>query len=205
PFVQAEASTTRRYGGSGLGLAISKHIIELMGGEIWVESDLGHGATFCFTVQLATADKEEAAAMASEHKSPETYEEFPSYAGKRIILAEDININQEIVLAALEPMGITIDVASNGSEALTLFEAAPEAYDLIFMDVQMPIMDGHEATRKIRAMPFAQAQRIPIIAMTANVFAEDISKCHESGMNSHLGKPLNFEDMMATLKQYFTP
>ncbi|MDR1272132.1 MAG: response regulator [Clostridiales Family XIII bacterium] len=124
------------------------------------------------------------------------------FAGSRILLTDDIEINREIVMALLEPTGIAIDCAENGVEALSLFEADPESYDLILMDVQMPEMDGLEATRRIRAMDLPKAQAIPIVAMTANVFREDIEMCLAAGMNDHLGKPLDFDKMMACLRGY---
>jgi signal transduction histidine kinase/DNA-binding response OmpR family regulator len=124
--------------------------------------------------------------------------------GKRILLAEDIDINREIVLAILEPYGLKISCAENGIEVVKEFEAHPGDYDVIFMDVHMPLMDGYEATRKIRALEDPWAKKIPIIAMTANVFAEDIEKCLAAGMNDHVGKPLDFDQVLDVLKK-FTP
>jgi CheY-like chemotaxis protein len=121
------------------------------------------------------------------------------FEGHHILFAEDLDINREIVLALLEPTGLQIDCAVNGAEAVKMFEAAPEKYDLIFMDVQMPEMDGLEATRTIRCLYNKRARDIPIIAMTANVFKEDVQMCLDAGMNGHLGKPLNFEDMITIL------
>ena len=198
-FNQAEASTTRRYGGTGLGLSISKQIVELMGGKIWVESELGKGARFCFTVQLITSEQ-----VLSDKAEEDDDNEFPDFTGKTLLMAEDIDINQEIIITMLEPTGITIECANNGDEALRHFETQPEKYDLIFMDIHMPVLDGYDATRQIRALPNPKAQSIPIIAMTANVFQEDVERCLAAGMNAHLGKPLNFSDMMATLKRFLS-
>jgi CheY-like chemotaxis protein len=117
-------------------------------------------------------------------------------------LAEDLEINREIVLALLEPTELAIDCAENGAETVALFSAAPERYDLIFMDVQMPEMDGYEATRRIRALAAPTARTIPIIAMTANVFREDIEKCLAAGMNGHVGKPLDLADVLDVLRRY---
>jgi signal transduction histidine kinase/DNA-binding response OmpR family regulator len=128
-----------------------------------------------------------------------------SFAGCRILLADDIEINQEIVLALLEPMGIAIDCVENGAEAVKLFQEQPEQYDMIFMDVQMPEMDGYEATRRIRALDTPRAGEIPIIAMTANAFREDIEKCLDAGMDDHVGKPLNFDDVLFRLRKYLRP
>jgi len=122
------------------------------------------------------------------------------FDGRHILLAEDLEINREIVLALLEPTGIVIDCAVNGVEAVRMFSEAPDKYEMIFMDVQMPEMDGYEATRRIRAIGDPKAGTIPIVAMTANVFKEDIDKCLEVGMNGHLGKPL---DMDALFKKLF--
>jgi signal transduction histidine kinase/CheY-like chemotaxis protein/lambda repressor-like predicted transcriptional regulator len=204
-FEQAESSTSRKFGGTGLGLAICKRIIELMGGNIWVESDLDKGATFTFTVQLKRgAEKHD---DLPEDAEPELMQSFIGY---RLLLAEDVEINREIVISLLEAVDIEIDCAVNGVEALTMFSSTPERYDLIFMDMQMPQMDGLEATRKIREFearlnektPTPPRKRIPIVAMTANVFKEDIEKCLEAGMDSHIGKPLNLNEVMDILNRY---
>jgi CheY-like chemotaxis protein len=330
-FEQAESSTSRKFGGTGLGLALSKRIVEMMGGEIWVESEFGKGSTFTFTVWArrgteeqdgalrngvnwrnmrvlvvddspevleyfleiarkfdfacdAAAGGDEAcalierngiydiyfvdwrmpgmdgielcrrikgysddkyvvimisssewSAMADEAKSaginkflPKPL--FPSsimdcinaclgtpkpvdvkdghpsetadFSGRRVLLAEDIAINREIVLALLEPTNIAIDCAENGIKALGLFSENPERYDMIFMDVQMPEMDGYEATRRIRASGAARAAEIPIVAMTANVFREDIERCLNAGMNDHIAKPLDIDDLLMKLRKY---
>ncbi|MCL2165536.1 MAG: response regulator, partial [Oscillospiraceae bacterium] len=124
------------------------------------------------------------------------------FAGRRIILAEDVEINREIVLALLEPIGIQIDCAKSGLGAVKLFTDHPERYDMIFMDIHMPEMDGYEATRRIRALDIDRAGSIPIVAMTANVFREDIEKCLDAGMNAHVGKPLDFNEVLEALKLY---
>jgi CheY-like chemotaxis protein len=124
------------------------------------------------------------------------------FAGRHILLAEDVEINREIVMALLEPTKLEVDCVENGAEAVRKFNEAPEKYDLILMDIQMPEMDGYEATRRIRALEHPNAQNIRIIAMTANVFREDIEKCLEAGMDNHLGKPLDFEEVVAKLRLY---
>ncbi|MDR3289550.1 MAG: bacteriohemerythrin, partial [Peptococcaceae bacterium] len=129
-------------------------------------------------------------------------EEAGVFKGYRVLLAEDVEINREIVLALLEPTLLNIDCAANGAEAIQLFAKNPESYDVIFMDVQMPEMDGYEATRRIRALPGDKAKQIPIIAMTANVFREDIEKCITSGMNDHIGKPLDIDEVVQKLHTY---
>jgi len=123
-----------------------------------------------------------------------------NFAGKTILLAEDVEINREIVLALLEPTEMEIDCVENGAQAVAVFETAPDKYDIIFMDVQMPVMDGHEATRAIRALDLPRAKSIPIIAMTANVFRDDIERCLDAGMNGHIGKPLDFNDVLEKLR-----
>jgi CheY-like chemotaxis protein len=125
--------------------------------------------------------------------------------GKCILLAEDVEINREIVISVLEPYGLKVSCAENGVEAVAEFKAHPYNYDIIFMDIHMPEMDGYEATRQIRAMDIARAKEIPIIAMTANVFAEDVEKCIAAGMNDHVGKPLDMKQVMAALKKYIGP
>ncbi|MDR1239638.1 MAG: response regulator [Treponema sp.] len=127
------------------------------------------------------------------------------FAGRRILLAEDVEINREIVLSLLEPACLTIDCAENGLEVVEKFTSAPDSYDLIFMDIQMPEMDGYEAARRIRASGAPNAKTIPIIAMTANVFKEDISKCLSAGMNDHMGKPLDIKEVQAKLNLYLLP
>jgi signal transduction histidine kinase/DNA-binding response OmpR family regulator/ABC-type amino acid transport substrate-binding protein len=329
-FQQAESSTSRKFGGTGLGLAISKRIVEMMGGKIWIESELGKGSTFVFIVQACRGREErrsllspnvnwknirimavdddleirdyfseiarsfnvycdtaaggdEAVSLIEQrgaydiyfvdwkmpgmngieltHKIKESNPDnsvvvmisatewsvieeeakaagvdkflpkplFPSsiadmineclgvkrlpaeeaqpekdgiFEGYHLLLAEDVEINREIMQTVLEPTLLTIDCAENGIEALRMFSEAPGKYDMIFMDVQMPEMDGYEATRKIRALETPNAKQIPIIAMTANVFREDIDRCFEAGMNGHVGKPLDFDDVLSTLHKY---
>jgi CheY-like chemotaxis protein len=146
----------------------------------------------------------ETVSAAESAQSVET-DDFKNY---RIILAEDVEINREIVLTLLEPTGLNIDCAENGAIALNMYCEAPEKYGMIFMDVQMPEMDGYEATRQIRAFEAEPRQSkeplkaVPIIAMTANVFREDIEKCLEAGMNDHLGKPLDLDEVLAKLRKY---
>jgi PAS domain S-box-containing protein len=337
PFHQAEASTTRKYGGTGLGLAISKRIVEMMGGKIWIDSELGQGATFSFTFQAKRGEKsrlsllerginwknlrilvvdddpdtlfffekitteagaycdtasnaEEALGFIStafntpdkayniffidwklpdidgmklaemirnqakddvaiimlsaavwnlvdydektlrinkflnkpifsftivdvindclgtgerpDSGSEDEQKQTAQFPGKHILLAEDVDINCEIVLAMLEPTLLEITCAQNGKEAVQIFSESPEKFDMIFMDIHMPEMDGYEATRHIRSSNLPNSSTIPIIAMTANVFREDIEKCLKAGMNDHIGKPVNFDEVIAKLRSF---
>jgi signal transduction histidine kinase len=205
-FVQVDSSIGRKFGGTGLGLAISRKIVELMNGEIWIESEMGKGSSFIFTIRAEIGNLETqapgAVAVAPAEESGD--EDAPDYRGKQILLAEDIDINREIVITVLEPLGLKIIEAEDGQKAYDLFRANPEAYDLIFMDIHMPGVDGYESTRLIRAFDHPKAKTVPIIAMTANVFREDIEHCHEAGMDDHVGKPLDFTMVSAILKKYLT-
>jgi len=125
-----------------------------------------------------------------------------TFEGRCILLADDVEINREIVVSLLEPTLIKIDCASNGVEAVRMFNEAPDKYDMIFMDVQMPEMDGYEATQRIRVMNNSRAKAIPIVAMTANVFREDIEKCLAAGMNDHIGKPINLAELRQKLDKF---
>ena len=202
-FQQAQVGTTRKYGGSGLGLALSKRILELMGGEIWVESETGNGSCFSFTVPLGIP-KSDITVVSAGLEAVQTANgtECADFSGKVILLVDDIDINLEIAIALLEPTQLTIDTAQNGQEAVDAFAAAPERYDAILMDVQMPEMDGLQATAMIRQLNSPRAQTIPIIAMTANVFTEDIQECMDAGMDDHLGKPMILQDVILTLSHY---
>ncbi|MCL2214042.1 MAG: ATP-binding protein [Treponema sp.] len=207
PFEQAETNTSRKFGGTGLGLAICKRIVELMEGSIWVESELGKGAAFIFTAKIKHKNNKEDSGDASHSKDSDLSENQMTFRGKRLLLAEDVEINREILLSLLEPMKIEIDCAVNGAEAVKLFKEAPDKYDMIFMDMQMPQMDGLEATREIRKHESALGSKnrlahIPITAMTANVFKEDIDKCMEAGMDAHIGKPLDMKEVIEIMQRY---
>jgi CheY-like chemotaxis protein len=211
-FEQAETGTSRKYGGTGLGLAISRSIVELMDGNIWVESDPGKGSRFIFTVLLKRATDEKIQQINESFNS----ENARIFAGRKILLVDDVEINREIVLSLLKPTLLEADCAENGRMAAAMFEQSNNfytdgmGYDLILMDLQMPEMDGYEATRRIRAIEAKQKDKnnnklhkqIPIIAMTANVFREDIEKCLEVGMNAHIGKPLDIEELFGLLQKY---
>jgi len=198
-FEQLDGGNNRQHGGTGLGLAISKKFVELMNGTIWVESKAGEGSAFMFLIPFAyETDKTEENRRAA-HYGLILKTVFPR---KKMLLAEDIEINAEIFLALLAGTAIEIDVVGNGLEAVNMFKAHPEKYDIIFTDIQMPVMDGYEATRQIRALDIAKARTVPIIAMTANAFKEDIDRCIKAGMNSHCSKPINIDEIIRALNTY---
>jgi signal transduction histidine kinase/ActR/RegA family two-component response regulator len=200
-FEQADSGTNRKYGGTGLGLVISKNIIELMGGKLWVESELGKGAKFIFTIKVLRGEKNPNSLLANNANRIAEYIDG-EFEGKRLLLAEDVEINREILISLLEDTGIMIDCAENGQEALEMVESSPGKYDIVFMDVQMPKMDGYEATRAIRALPIMQDVKLPIIAMTANVFKSDIEDSIAAGMDEHLRKPIDFDRVLKVLRKY---
>jgi signal transduction histidine kinase/ActR/RegA family two-component response regulator/PAS domain-containing protein len=201
-FEQADSGTSREYGGTGLGLSITKRIVEMMGGRIWVESELGKGAKFIAVVKMERGEATAGEIFSDNSDTDDDICKPNEFAGKWLLLAEDIDINRHILIVLLEGSGIQIDCAETGREALELVTAAPEKYDIVFMDVQMPQMSGMEATRQIRAMPPRKRGRLPIIAMTANVFKDDVEACIAAGMDGHLGKPLDIEKVIATLRKY---
>jgi CheY-like chemotaxis protein len=200
-FEQAEMSTSRKFGGTGLGLAISKSLIAAMDGRIWIESSPGKGSDFGFTVNIPRGDEAAVTAPSRQNEIDRKNTNFEKY---RLLLVEDIDINREIVLGLLAPTKLSIEIAKNGAEAVELFTANPERYDVVFMDLQMPEMDGYEATRRIRTSGAPNATTIPIIAMTANVFREDVDRCIEAGMNDHIGKPIDILAMQDILSAYLT-
>lgn len=206
-FEQADNSVTRRFGGTGLGLSIAKNLVEMMNGRIWMESVPGEGSTFSIEIPLPMyPDPEQNKGHSRELGRTESQEPDPSqtpdFTGIHILLAEDIEINQIIFKELLDETGIRIDCVDNGREALRAFSETPDRYDIIFMDLQMPLMDGFEATREIRSLGSAQAKSIPIVAMTANVFQEDIEQCLKAGMNDHLGKPIEIVQVYEKIRMY---
>ena len=186
PFVQADDSTTRRYGGTGLGLAINRRLAEMMGGEVGVDSEAGQGSRFWMTVALRPALSLAHRAEAAAAGDP-AVQLAEHYAGRRVLLVEDEPVNQYVASELLTDVGLRVDLAVNGAEALEMVGRA--SYDLILMDMQMPVMGGLEATRAIRRLP--QGGALPILAMTANAFEEDRRACLDAGMNDHVGKPVD--------------
>ena len=199
PFSQADGSTTRKYGGTGLGLTIAKQLVELMDGKIWVESEFGKGSSFIFEIKLEKVDENSTNMLQSgddEDVSIEHYHE--AWSDKRILLVEDNLTNQEIILFLLEDSGLNIDVANNGQEAVDKYNNYK--YDLILMDLQMPIMDGYEATTIIRK----EDKNVPIIALTANAMKEDMQRTKSLDMNEHISKPINVDKLHDVLVKYLS-
>lgn len=205
-FTQADLSTTRKYGGTGLGLTISKQLVELMGGEMGVESKVGAGSNFWFVVSFAkgiTEDNICSQTPVTQKKQLEAVVEYSSdqQHGALILLVEDNRINQQVAISALAQMGFRAEVAENGQIAVEKVKEG--AYDLVLMDCQMPIMDGFEATRQIRERELESADvAIPIIAMTASAMVDDREKCLHVGMDDHISKPIDFALLHATLLQW---
>ena len=207
PFAQADSSTTRQFGGTGLGLAISQRLVELMGGKIAVTSAPDQGS--CFTFEIAApgcvgcaasdADRvaDQVGSLAPEDGGGPT--PLADLAGRHLLLVEDNAINREIVLGLLAGSALTIDVAENGQQAVD--QCQQRSFDLILMDIQMPVMDGLEASRRIRDID----PQVPIIALTANAFPDDIANTRAAGMNAHLSKPISLEQLQAVLRHYLAP
>jgi signal transduction histidine kinase/ActR/RegA family two-component response regulator len=196
-FAQADSSTARRFGGTGLGLTISKALVEMMGGAIAVKSELGKGSEFSFFVEIepCPADESGEECGAGDSAADRRYDGF------RVLVVEDNEINQEIAKAVLEETGLEVDVAENGEEGVAAF--LRKDYDLIFMDIRMPVMDGLEATREIRRLEKQMdpsGARVPIIAMTANAMKEDQEESRAAGMDGHVSKPIVIEEVKASLR-----
>ena len=196
-FVQADNSTTRKYGGTGLGLSISRQLVELMDGSITVESEVGMGSTFRFTVSLPVAPSGGGDDPALQEHRGELGRD--SLRGRKLLLVEDNEINQEIVVGLLEDYELDICLANNGREALDRL-AEESDFDVILMDIQMPEMDGYEATRAIRRQP--QFKETPILALTANAMTEDREKAVAAGMNELIAKPIEVEKLIPTLAHW---
>jgi signal transduction histidine kinase/CheY-like chemotaxis protein/HAMP domain-containing protein len=196
PFEQGGGGISTRFGGTGLGLTISRHIVHLMGGDIKVESTVGKGSTFSFEIWMKETKsiyKEEVASSDPSGK----------FAGKKVLIVDDVDLNRKIARAMLKVTGITVEEAEDGVVALKKFEDSPEnTYDIILMDVQMPNMDGYQASTAIRKLERNDAKNVPIIALTANAFKEDIDKAIDAGMNSHIAKPVKQEKIVEIMMKF---
>lgn len=196
-FEQADRGTARRFGGTGLGLTVSKSIVDLVDGKITVDSTPGKGSRFIVRFFIEKAD-EEMLAQKQIRQDSIKYD----FSGYTALLVEDIDVNREIVLELLEDTHINVDTAENGRIALEMFAAQPERYDIIFMDVHMPVMDGYAATEALRLLDLPHAANVPIIAITANAFSDDVKRCREAGMNDHIAKPIDVNILMQKTAEY---
>ena len=204
PFEQGTLTTFQKYGGSGLGLSIAKNLTELMNGKIAVQSTLGRGTTFTLDLPLNFIKTEQSTGDEFSKQSGRADENAASFMqGKRVLLVEDHPINREIASELLRMNGATVECAVNGQKGVEMFcAAAPGYYDLILMDIQMPVLNGYEAAKAIRASKHPAALTIPIVAMTADAFTEDVSKALAAGMNEHIAKPIDLKIMLKVLARF---
>jgi len=195
-FTQADSSITRRYGGTGLGLAITRRLVEMHGGKIRVESQVGKGSRFFVTLHFDSALLPEPSLQVVTHAA------VASRSGARLLLVEDNLVNQKVVLAMLRKRGYQIEIANDGREALEKLETAATPYDLVLMDIQMPVLDGLETTRVLRRDP--RWEKLPVVAMTAHAMTGDREKCLEAGMNGYISKPVQPAHLITTLEHHLT-
>ena len=206
PFTQADASTTRQYGGTGLGLTIARRLVDLMGGRIWVQSKAGEGSVFRFTVRLGLQREQEQgpepAAVKTVPPVPRAISPAPSRV-LHLLLAEDTLANQKLVAYILNYRGHSVKVVENGQQACEAVQR--EEFDAVLMDVQMPVLDGFQATRAIRTLQDTKKARLPIVAMTAHALKGDAERCLAAGMSGYLSKPIKGEDLLAIVERLTEP
>jgi CheY-like chemotaxis protein len=196
PFTQADGSTTRSYGGTGLGLTISRRLVDLMGGRMWLVSETGHGSTFHFTVKLGLQPPRAAAPTRVEPAGSTTTR---AQSALHILLAEDNAVNRFLAVRLLEKEGHQVHAVTTGRAAVEAVEGQP--FDLALMDVQMPEMDGLEATAIIRQREGATGERLPIIALTANAMVGDLETCVNAGMDGYVSKPIDLAKLLAEIRR----
>ena len=206
PFEQEDRTIARRYGGTGLGMAITDALVDLMGGKIVVDTEPGKGSDFTAYIPFELADAKQVEQLEQEGETLETRSDEGgtpteyAFAGKRFLLAEDNDLNAMIATTMLEDLDVAVDRADDGPVVVDMFEkSAPDAYDAILMDIQMPTFNGWEATRRIRALERPDAKTVPIIALSANNYVEDARESRKAGMNGHAGKPIEIAELKAQL------
>ena len=199
PFERERTSTVSKIQGTGLGMAIAKNLVDMMGGTIEVHTQKGVGTEFVLRLELALQAEPKPVEAQQQELLPEVNPQ--DFAGKRLLLVEDNELNREIACMILCKYGFDLETAENGQEAVEMVAAAaPGYYDLVLMDIQMPIMDGHEATRQIRALDNPELAKVPIVAMTANAFDEDRKAAKDCGMNGFISKPINMQEVLQALR-----
>ncbi len=201
PFERSGDPRVESIEGTGLGMPIAYNLIQLMKGDIQVKSELDKGSEFTITLFLPLQSEEEK----KEQENREEKEETAAFPGKRVLLVEDNELNIEIAMEILKMFELEVTLASNGKEAVEIYQSREAgSFDIVFMDIQMPVMDGYTAAKKIRDSGRKDAGTIPIVAMTANAFSEDVQKAIHTGMNDHLAKPIDIQLLVKILKKWLS-